>query len=179
MNDSKIPVRYSKALFQSAKEEKIEAKVLTDMEFLKSSLSEPGFRQFLESPIIKTSQKKKLAGEVFGKYLHPLSMNFFYLILTNKRELYLDSIIRDYVDIYRDEHGIKNAVLKTPFKVSDAMKKQFISLLENTLQSKIEMEEIIDPDMIGGFILKVEDEQFDASVKTSLARIKKKLIETI
>lgn len=178
MNDSKIPVRYSKALFLSAKEAGIEERVLKDLEFLRSTCDEKGFSEFLESPVIKTSEKKKVVTAVFNKYLHSLSMNFFNLILTNKREVYLKAIIRDFISLYREDHGIRKASLKTAFQVTPIMKQKFTSLLEKAYQSKIEMEEVIDPGMIGGFILKVDDEQFDASVKSSLARMKKKLLGT-
>ncbi|MBE0654541.1 MAG: ATP synthase F1 subunit delta [Bacteroidales bacterium] len=178
MNDSKISVRYSKAFLLSARETGFLERAFKDMELIQSTLSDKRFKEFLESPVIKTSEKKKLVREAFSQHLHPTSLNFFELILTNRREIYIEAIIRNFIALYRKVHGIKSASLKTAVRVTPEMKLKFLTLLEETFRTSIEMEEIIDPEMIGGFILKVEDEQFDASIKTSLSRIKKKLTET-
>ena len=178
MNESQISVRYAKALFLSAKEEKVLEDVLKDMKLILSSSKLEGFEEYMESPVAKTSAKKELIKNVYGDHISELSLKFYDLILSNKRENYLSDIIRNFISLYREEKGIKSASLKIPFQVSDKNRKKFISLLENTYKSKIEMEEKLDTELIGGFILTVEDEQFDASIKTGLAKIKKHLLRT-
>ena len=178
MNESKISVRYAKALFSSALEDQILEEVMEDIKLVQSSLEIKGFKEYLESPVIKTSSKSELVRKVFKERISGLSMNFFELLLSKNREDYLGSIIRNFISLYREEKGIKSASLKIPFQVSDKNRKKFISLLENTYKSKIEMEEKLDTELIGGFILTVEDEQFDASIKTGLAKIKKHLLRT-
>jgi F-type H+-transporting ATPase subunit delta len=178
MNESKISVRYAKAFFLSAKEENVLEEVVENVKLLQASLEVSGFREFLESPVIKTSEKRNLIKTVFEKDFHNLTSGFFNLILKNKREAYLKDILRNFIDLYKDEQGIKQARLTIPSHVSDEYNKKFITLLEEAFKVKIELEEVIDQDLIGGFILKVEDQQFDASVRTQLKRIKKKLLET-
>jgi len=178
MNESKISVRYAKALFSSALEDQILEEVMEDIKLVQSSLEIKGFKEYLESPVIKTSSKSELVRKVFKERISGLSMNFFELLLSKNREDYLGSIIRNFISLYREEKGIKSASLTLAFNVSEDNRKKFIKLLEDTFKSKIEMQESVDPELIGGFILKVEDEQFDASVKTHLAKIRKKLLET-
>lgn len=178
MNDSKISVRYAKALFLTAKDAGILVEVSKDMTLFEASLETERFRDILESPVIKTSQKIQLVKNVFEKSIQTLSMDFLILVLRNKRETYMPGIIRYYSRLFKEEQGVKSAELIVPSRISDQHRKKFMELLKKVYSSEIDMKDKIDPDLIGGFILKVEDEQFDASVSTSLSRIKKNLLET-
>lgn len=178
MNDSKIPVRYAKSLFLAAVEANKLDRIIADFNLIGSSFEMKDFRGFLDSPVIKTSEKAEVVKKAFSKNLDKLSMDFLILVLKNKRESYLPSIIRNFTGFSREHKGIKNAELIVPAKVSDVQKKKFVDLLTKVYKSRIEFVDRINPDLIGGFILKVEDEQFDASVSTYLSKIKKELIET-
>lgn len=178
MNQSKISVRYAKALFLSAKEENLLDTVHENLRLIVTSFSLKGFKEFIESPVVKISDKKKVFWEVYGEMIHELTHDFIQLVLTNKREKNLEGMIRYFISLYLEQQGIMRADLKVPFSVSEEYKKKFIDLLENTFQAKIEMQETVDTELIGGFILKVDDQQYDASVKTSLSKIKKRLLKT-
>jgi F-type H+-transporting ATPase subunit delta len=178
MNNSKISVRYAKALFLSAKEAKLLERVVEDVKLLSISYQVKGFKDFLESPIIKTSEKKKVVNEVFAKSITSLSNDFINLVISNKRENYLEAINRNFIALYRKEKGIKGANLRVPDKASNDHINRFIAILEEFFHAKIELEEVVDESLIGGFIIQVDDKQLDASVKTSLGKIKKKLLET-
>ena len=178
MNDSKISVRYAKALFQTALEEKLTEEVMKDMKLLDGSLKTPGFSEILGSPVIKTSQKKELVTKVFKPEVTSLTYDFLNLVLENKRELFLEAIIRNFSKTYREMKGVKRAEIILASEINVSTRKQFIEILEKTFKSGIELEELIRPDIIGGFILKVEDEQYNASIVSSLAKMRKKLLQT-
>ncbi len=178
MNDSKISVRYSKALFQTALEEKLTEEVMKDIKLLEVNLKAVGFKEFLESPVIKVSEKKKLVSSVFKSAINPLTFNFLTLVLENKREAFLDGIIRNFSKYWREEKKIKKAEIIVASDINETTRKQFVSILEKTFDSGIELEETIRPSIIGGFVLKVEDEQYDASIVNSLTRMKKLLLQS-
>lgn len=177
MNDSKISVRYAKALFLTALEEKNLDAVIKDVDLINTSFKVAGFREMLESPIVKTSEKKSLAIRVYEKNVSGLMMNFLDMIIHNKREIYLEGILRNFTRLYRQHKGIKNAELTVPFEVTSEYRQKFLDLLEKVFESKMKLNDKINPDIIGGFILKVDDEQFDASISSSLSRMKKNLLE--
>ena len=177
MNDSKISVRYAKALFLSALEEKNLDSVIKDVDLINTSFKVEGFKEMLESPVVKTSEKKALAEKVYAKNVSDLTLRFLDLILSNKREVYLQGILRNFTQMYRQHMGIKNAELTVAAEVTKEYHKKFLDLLEKVFDSKMKLNNKINPDIIGGFILKVDDEQFDASISTSLSRIKKNLLE--
>jgi len=178
MNESKISVRYAKALFLSALEEKSLDNVIKDVALLKEAFSSPGFVDMINSPVIKTSEKKNLLKVVYADNISALSLNFLNLVFSNGREAYLEGMLRNFVGLYRKHNGIKNAELVVSSSVSEEYNIKFLKLLEEVFKEKIELSSKINPDIIGGFILKVDDEQFDASVSSALSRIKKNLLET-
>jgi len=178
MNQSKISVRYSKALFMTALEANNLKRVMDDIDFFMKVHKEGRFREMLESPVVKPSDKKKVLNELLSGKISQLSLDFFNLLLTNKREKYIPDIVRNFKTLYKRNMGIKNAELIVPDKVDNQFIIKFKEVLKKTYNSEIELEEKVKPEIVGGFILKVEDEQYDASISSNLAKIRKKLLET-
>jgi F-type H+-transporting ATPase subunit delta len=177
MNDSKISVRYAKALFQAAIEKGVAEKVMTDLKFVKTAIAVSDFREMLDSPVAKTSGKKRVFDDLFAASIDPLTLSFLHLVLDNKRESYFAAMIRNYTRMFKEHQGIRSAEIIVPSALNKEYREKLQSLLEKVFDSKIEMEEKIKPELIGGFILKVEDEQYDASVSSNLARIEKSLLK--
>jgi F-type H+-transporting ATPase subunit delta len=176
MNESKISVRYAKALFQAAVEKNVAEKVMADLKFVKATIEVSDFREMLDSPVAKTSGKKRVFDELFAG-VNPLTLGFLHLVLDNKREGHFGGMIRNYTRLFKEQQGIRSAEIVVPSKLNKEYREKLQSLLEKVFDSKIEMEEKVRPELIGGFILKVEDEQYDASVSSHLARIEKNLLK--
>jgi len=179
MNTSKISVRYAKALFLTAREENLLDGVHEDMMLMDTAYDIEGFKSFLESPVIKVSDKKELVSSVFGTSITELTARFIDLIIDNKRETFLKGIIRNYKTLYNQEKGINESILIVPEKVTEKEQQKYSELLEKLFNTRVKLEQVIKPELIGGFILRIGDQQFDASVKTSLTRIKKDLLENV
>jgi F-type H+-transporting ATPase subunit delta len=178
MNDSKISVRYAKALFQAADEAKLLSQVMQDMQIIMVTYNLADFRAVLDSPVVKTSDKKKVADQLFSSRLSSLSMGFINLMLSNKRESYLPHIARNFASLYKENQGIRSAEIIVSGPIDKAQTEQFRLLLKEVYHAEIELKETVKPDILGGFILRIDDEQFDASVASSLAKIKKQLLES-
>jgi F-type H+-transporting ATPase subunit delta len=178
MNDSKISVRYAKALIMSAKEQKVLEPVRRDMELLLETLKEtPELLQLLESPVIGSDKKLKIMNTIFSGKTEQLTLSFFNLAVTNNREEYLPGMARMYIDLFKQEKGIKQASLITAVPVGIEIRRAMIGMIKKTYHAEIEMNEEIDKQIIGGFILQVEDQLLDESVTGQLRKIKKNLIE--
>ena len=177
MDESKIPVRYAKALFSLAKEKKVEESVKTDMEMINNLFETmPGFNQMLESPVIGIQEKRQLFEKVFAKKTNALTYSFLMLLITNNREEYLKDITRNFHDTYRKEAGYKAARLTSAFEIEPALLEQFRVLIRKHFNTEVDLTSKVDPKLIGGFILQVEDQQIDASVASKLKRLKRKLL---
>lgn len=132
----------------------------------------------LESPVVSTSKKMKLITQIFNKEINSITLNFLLLITKNKREVYIPGICINFLGLIRKEQNIKSAVLTTAIEVDDKTLDKIKSVMEKELNTKVEISGKVDPEIIGGLILRVEDKQFDSSVTTQLKKIKQQLLET-
>jgi len=178
MNESQISVRYAKALFQSAAEQKKLDAVYEDMELLSDTCRLEDFQYMLTMPSLQVSQKCQLIDALFKKHLSELSLSMINLVIKNKREIYLSGIARNFSDLFRKSKGIKTASLVTAAPVEDTSMKAIRDLIKKAYDSDVELSSSVDEDVIGGFVLTIEDLQYDASVASSLKKLKKQLLQT-
>jgi F-type H+-transporting ATPase subunit delta len=178
MNDSKIPVRYSKAIFQSALENNILDKVNEDMIFISEICKIPETKEFLNSPVIVPSKKTTIFHNILGDNVEKITLSLIDLVLKNGRESYLPAIARVFIHTTMKYKGITESALTTAVKVDSKIKKQITDLISEVFNTKVEIKEIIDTEIIGGFILRVDDNYIDASIRNKLRKIKKELISS-
>jgi F-type H+-transporting ATPase subunit delta len=176
MNESRISVRYSKALFQSALDKKILEKVNQDMLLVREVCAVPEVREILTNPVIRPSKKTELLHSVLVKDLHPLTLALIDLVVKNGRERYIPAIARVFIHETMKYNGITDSVLTTAVKVDPEIKKQISGLIEKVFKTKVDLTEKIDDSIIGGFILKVDDNYIDASIRNKLRKIRTELI---
>lgn len=179
MNDSKISVRYSRALFQLALEKKIIDKVNKDMILISELCKMPETREFLHSPIIVPSKKSFIFHRMLEENVEAITLSLVDLIVKNGRESYLPAITRVFIHETMKYRGITESVLTTAMKVNTEVKKQLTDLIEEVFSTKVELEEIVNPEIIGGFILRVDDNYIDASIRNKLSKIKKGLLGSV
>lgn len=179
MNYAKIGTRYAKALYLSALEENALENVYHDMQVLQQITTEnPSFISFLKTPILKPSEKKQFFESVFSNYVHPLVLRFLFLLTEHRRENRLIDIIRNFYTLYLKNKNTVSVNLITTIKADDAMINLFKEKLQQILHKTILLQNTIDDKIAGGFILQIEDKEFDASVKTQLNKIKNNLMKT-
>jgi F-type H+-transporting ATPase subunit delta len=177
MNDSKISVRYAKALFETAVKNSQEDEVRGDIQTLLQALtSSEDFRLFLESPVIADSDKVKIFGEVFNGKISKLTSDFFSLLVKNKRENFLKIICLNYLGFYSKSKNIRHVTITTATKAGEETAKEIVSLIKKTdTTAKVEVLEKVDSSIIGGLIIKIDDKEYDASIRTQLKKVKEKL----
>ena len=179
MNESKISVRYAKALFSLVKEENTLEKHKQDMELLYQCIREvPELQYVIQSPVIKSSEKIRVFGEIFRESMSPLSLSFIRLVLENRREEGLEGIARYFLTLIRAEQGIRSADLTTAKPVDDALRQSISALIAKKFNTKVDLHEAVDPAIIGGYELKDGDQQIEASIASKLKRIKRELIHS-
>jgi F-type H+-transporting ATPase subunit delta len=178
MNLSLVSVRYSKALFNLSVEKGITDDVYKDITLLNEQCSNvEGFRDFLQNPVIKAKDKKELLKSVFGKVIHPVTLSFLFLIIDNNRENILRSVFLDYASFYRKAKNIRSVTLYSAFEMDDAFRKKIKKLIEKEINGKIELSTVTNPELLGGFILKMDDKMMDASILGKLKKVKEHLIQ--
>lgn len=179
MNEGIISVRYAKALFLTAVEDGTINEVKDDMLYLLQLTAMEEVRAMLDSPIIQNSVKRSAMNALLKGNVSDLTKNLVILTVNNNREMFLPSIARSYIQSANKHNGITKATLTTAAEISETVKDSIRQLIEKGFDTKVELDEIIDADITGGFMLKVEDTFIDGSVKSQLRKIKKELKENI
>ena len=179
MNYSKIGVRYAKALLQVAIEKNLLEEVKKDMQLLESlTVSVPEFMQVLNSPVVKPSEKQRILKAAVSAQISEVSSNFLDMMILHRRENRLADVIRNFMDQYRIHKGILTASLITPVAVDTKISQQITEILKKKYNKNVELSSKVEPNILGGFVLQVEDLQFDSCVQTQLRKIRRELINT-
>lgn len=179
MNESLITVRYAKAFYELASEKNILEEVRKDMELILPLTREvEDFRFLLLSPLIKGQEKNKMFSALFEGKVHSVTMSLLSLLVENKREAFLDGICRYFLWHYKKEKGIMEAAITTAFPLSEDITKKITEYMNRHFSARIELSKHVDPSIIGGFVLRVEDQQINASIAAQLNKIRRELINS-
>jgi len=176
MNESKISVRYSRALFELAIEKNILDKVCQDMEFISEICKLPEAKELLASPVIKPSHKGDILNKIFENEVDKTTLSLIDLVVKNGRANFIPAIARVFITETQKYKGITKSTLTTAAPIDSKVKQQIIDMISAVFKTKVELEENIDSALIGGFILRVDDNYIDASVRNKLRKIKKELV---
>lgn len=180
MNESKIAVRYAKALFEGSLDQGKLDQVQEDLSALLSLEQQvPEFKDLLESPVLNASKKQDILTLLFKEKVDDLTYRFLIMISENKREAFLPSVCRVFKDLYKKKKGILAAQITTAGFLEELTAERVKLTLEDFFKSHVELQTEKNPELIGGFILRIEDKQLDASVATQLKKIKKGLDQSV
>ena len=180
MLDSIIAERYAKSLFELALESGKLEKVKSDMDmFLDIIRTSADFRQLLISPVIRPDKKVVVMDEIFKGQIDELTQKFYKLITSKRREKFMSGIARAFVEKYKEHHKIVTIEVRTVSTLSPAMRDKIISLIEKRQGVTVDLVEIIDPTLIGGFIVSTEKVRYDASLTTTIKKLKKEFEENL
>lgn len=179
MAESRVASRYVKSLLGLAVEQKALEQVHQDMQlFSRICRSNADFMLMLQSPIIKHDKKKDILLKIFKGKVHNLTLAIINILTAKNREPLLPAIASEFHVAYNHYNGISEATLTTTVAVDAQLRSEFEKLVRKlSNKEKIEMEEKVNPDLIGGFILNVGDKQIDASIKSKLKVLKVKFSE--
>lgn len=179
MADSKVASRYAKSLLSLAIEQRALDEVHQDMQqFDKICQTNRAFLNLLKSPIIRHEKKKQIFDILFKGRVHPLTMAILDIITSKNREPLLPSIASEFHMAYNAFKGIGKATVTTTITMDEKLKSEIERMIRkmNNLPH-IELEQKIDRNLIGGFVLNVGDRQIDASIKNKLRSLKVKFSE--
>lgn len=178
MAETKISSRYAHSFLEIAIEKGILDKTASDMEMIVEAFkSSRDLRRAVESPVIKSEVKESVLREIFSDKVDSETMNFISFVLSKGRESLLPSIATRFLEL-KDEHlGIVQADIFSAFDLSPEQKDQLRQRFESSLHKKVILSYQVDKKLLGGFIAKVGDTIYDASVKHQLSLLKKHFIK--
>lgn len=132
----------------------------------------------LKSPVIKAHKKQGILKEIFGGSLSKLGASFVEILVRKGREKYLPGIAEAFVMQYDDHKGISKAEISTAAPMDESTQAAMKELIGSMTDDKeIILKETIKPELIGGFIARLDDKQIDASIARKLEDLRKELNE--
>ncbi|AYZ12279.1 ATP synthase F1 subunit delta [Chryseobacterium arthrosphaerae] len=174
MLTSKVAKRYAQGLLDFTNESGQTAAVFSEMKDVVKIMAESkDLNKFFLTPYIDAKKKIEVANEIF-KGLSASSQNLIRLVIKHGRENQLKNIAQEFINKVEDINGVQRVTLTTATQLS---KENIDQILRSTnlvnANSNFDLKLIINQDILGGYILRVGDQQVDASVKTKLNQVKK------
>lgn len=179
MAETKVSTRYANSLLDLTSGKGNLQEISDDLELVLSAIhSSSDLRNLLESPIVKQETKQSILTEIFRSRVKSDALNFIEFIVEKNREDILSSIIEKFLELRDMELGIVRIEVKTPFDFTNEQKKKMRNKLGNIFPNKeTHLSFIVDKTVLGGFIAKVGDTVFDASVKHQLELLRKEFLK--
>ena len=179
MADQRVAARYAKSLLDLGKEMGTLETVKQDMDLLGKTVAENrDLRLLLRNPIVKHDKKLAILTAIFQGKVSDVTMQFFTILTQKNRESALESMGTEFQVQYNVMQGIQTAQVTSATPLTPALRDELEQLvIKQTGLTEVKLTEKVDPSLIGGFVLRVGDQQIDDSVRTSLRKLRTSLQE--
>ncbi|WP_207422115.1 ATP synthase F1 subunit delta [Desertivirga brevis] len=175
MSEIQVASRYAKSLIDLAKEQNSLELIKLDIDTFISVVSASSQLQaILKNPIINTDKKLGILNELFGGF-NPVVLSFFKIVVSKGRSSILFPTAKEFINEYNRIKGTVRATVTSASPLSEAVKAEITQVVQQSLPNggSVELESKINPDLIGGFVLKVGDRQIDTTIASRLNQLKK------
>jgi len=175
MASTRAAIRYAKAILDLSISKGVAEVVNNDMKLIGSTINDNSeLNTFIQSPVLKVEIKEKALLEVFAS-VNGVTKGLFRLLFENKRFEILKGITAEYIKLFDVMNGVEVAKVTTAIAMDAALEAKVLAKVATLSDKKITIENTIDPSIIGGFILRIGDKQYNASVANRLQVLKREL----
>ena len=175
MASTRAAIRYAKAILDLANSKGVAEVVNNDMKSIASTIdTNAELSTFIQSPTIKVEVKESALLEVFAT-VNGVTKGLFHLLFENKRFEILEAIALEYVKLFDENNGVEVATVTTAIPMDAALEAKVLAKIATLSDKKITIENVVDPAIIGGLILRIGDNQYNASVANRLQVLKREL----
>lgn len=173
MSGSRAAIRYAKAVLSLATDNKSAEVVNNDMKSITNAIAQSeDLSQMIQSPVVRSSDKKAVLTSVF-KNANVATTNLIDTLISNKRLALLNDVAASYTQLYDQMRGTQVATVTTAIPLTADLKTKVLAKVKELTGKDAEVENIIDESILGGFILRVGDIQYNASIANKLDKLKR------
>jgi F-type H+-transporting ATPase subunit delta len=173
MAGARAAIRYAKAILSLATDQKTADVVSADMKLIANTIAEnKDLSEALQSPVVPSTVKKSILLEVFKKS-NKTTLSLIDTLVANNRIDILEQVASKYNVLFDQSKGIELATVTTAIALTPDLKKKVLAKAKEISGKNVEVENIIDESILGGFILRIGDVQYNASVANQLSKIKR------
>jgi F-type H+-transporting ATPase subunit delta len=178
MSGTRAAQRYAKAILSLALEQNSEADVYNDMSLIAGTIEESvDLQLLLSSPVLKPELKRESLHRIFKSEISGLSSGVIDILIDNKRLSSLKEVSKKYIESYDALKGKQVAKVTTAVPLTRELKVQVSTKVKEITGKEATIENIVNPEILGGFILRIGDVQYDASITNKLQVLRRKFEE--
>lgn len=175
MAGTRAAIRYAKAILSMADSIGVANEVNNDMILIASTIKgNTELSNFIQNPTISVDVKESALLEVFATS-NGVTKGLFHLLFENKRFEILEAIAVAYSNLFDTENGVEVAKVTTAIPMDAALETKVLAKIATLSDKKVTIKNIVDPAIIGGFILTIGDKQYNASIANRLQVLRKEL----
>jgi F-type H+-transporting ATPase subunit delta len=175
MSNTRAAIRYAKAILELATSKNVQKEVGQDMILIAQTISQNAeLDTFIQNPILNVGVKQNALLEVFAS-ANNVTKGLFQLLFENKRFEILEAVAQEYNKLFDIANGVEVAKVTTAIAITPELEAKVLAKIATISNKKITIENTVDPSIIGGFILRIGDNQYNASVANRLNVLKREL----
>ena len=167
--------RYAEAAFEIGRADRTLDAWERDMATIGATMKHPQLRRLLQHPAIPFAEKERVLRAVMGRGVAPPAVKLVLLMVRRGRPGAVEPMIARFSELLRRERGVALAQVRTALPLDDAQRAEVAARLRVLTGSQVEMDETVDPDLIGGIAVRIGDQLYDASVRSRLERLRARL----
>lgn len=174
MSEIKVASRYAKSLLDLALEQKALEEIKGDMQLFADTMkANSELRAVVKNPIIPLDKKNAILKAIFGGKVHKVTAAFLKIVVDKGRAEIIYGVAKEFLNEYNQYKNIVTAYVTSAAALTDAARKEIISKVKAVTGGEVILNESVNSNLLGGFVLTVGDKQFDSSIASSLTRLKK------
>ena len=175
MTGSRAAIRYAKAILDMAQASGAAGQVNEDMALIASTIKDNAeLSNFVASPVVKAEVKEAALKEIFASSQN-ITQGLFHLLHENKRFAILPLIAEEYKNQFDILNGVETATVTTAIPLTEELEAKVMAKIKEFSSKNITINNVVDPAIIGGFIIRIGDKQFNASVANGLTTLRREL----
>lgn len=179
MSEFRVSSRYAKSLIDLSIEQNSLDAICSDIKLLLSTIQNNSeLSSLLKSPVVKGDKKMLVMTKIFGATFNKLTMMFIEIIIRKKREMLLEPIAENFVTQYNEIKKIATATVKTAVEANAETIAEIKAFLTQQSGKNVDLKLEVDPSLIGGVMIQMEDRLYDASISGKLRKAKQELLNT-
>ena len=180
MSEIKVAARYAKSLIDLALEQKALEEIRVDMELFVNTLRiNTELQAVVKNPIIPLNKKNAIINAVFGGKIHRVTSAFLKIVIDKGRAEIIYGTAKEFLNQYNQYKNIVTAKVTSATPLTENAKTEIINKVKAITGGEVLLQTEVDDSLIGGFILTVGDKQFDTSLASGLAKLKKEFAQKV
>jgi len=179
MSEYKVASRYAKSLIDISKEQNTIEVILGDITLFQQTVkSSIALQSLLKNPVVNSGDKIAILHKLFDKSFNKTTMAFFDIVVRKKRANVLSVIAETFVEQYNILNNIIEATVKTAQPIDASVTAEIIEFIAKQSGKKVVLKTVISPALIGGLVIQIGDNLYDASISGRINKIKQNLLNT-